>query len=111
VIVPGVGPCHPIDVTSLLGQGEGYFTLGATFSRRKRAVGAARFSQRESCAKHQRLAPVCAVAQIGFALSLQRRRPLGECERAADLLAAKRAEAEQLGMARPIVRFERLRER
>ena len=41
---------------------------------------------------------------------LERNRP-GDTERAHELIAAARAEAEQLGMAREIVRFERLRER
>lgn len=35
----------------------------------------------------------------------------GDRERAADLIAAGRAEAAELGMAREIVRFERLEER
>jgi hypothetical protein len=41
---------------------------------------------------------------------LERNRP-GDTERARELIAAARAEAEQLGMAREIVRCERLRER
>jgi len=35
----------------------------------------------------------------------------GDRERAAELIAAGRVEAEQLGMARELVRFERLRAR
>jgi hypothetical protein len=35
----------------------------------------------------------------------------GDRERARDLIAAGRAEAEQLGMARELVRFERLEAR
>jgi hypothetical protein len=37
--------------------------------------------------------------------------PCGDRERVAELVAAARAEAEQLGMARELVRFERLVQR
>jgi hypothetical protein len=47
----------------------------------------------------------------GWAAMLLDRDAPGDRERAAELIAAGRAEAEQLGMAREIVRFERLRER
>ena len=47
----------------------------------------------------------------GWAAMLLDRDAPGDRERAAELIAAGRAEAEQLGMAREIVRFDRLRER
>jgi hypothetical protein len=47
----------------------------------------------------------------GWATMLLDRDAPGDRERAAELIAAGRAEAEQLGMAREIVRFERLWER
>jgi tetratricopeptide (TPR) repeat protein len=47
----------------------------------------------------------------GWAAMLLDRDAPGDRARAADLIAAGRAEAEQLGMAREIVRFERLTER
>jgi hypothetical protein len=47
----------------------------------------------------------------GWAAMLLDRDASGDRERAAELIAAGRAEAEQLGMAREIVRFDRLRER
>ena len=47
----------------------------------------------------------------GWAAMLLDRDAPGDRERAADFIAAGRAEAEQLGMAREIVRFKRLMER
>jgi len=47
----------------------------------------------------------------GWAAMLLDRNAAGDRERARALIAAGRAEAEQLGMAREIVRFDRLRER
>jgi hypothetical protein len=47
----------------------------------------------------------------GWAAMLLDRDAPGDRERAAELIAAGRAEAEQLGMARELVRFERLAER
>jgi hypothetical protein len=44
----------------------------------------------------------------GWAAMLLDRNDPGDRARAADLIAAGRAEAEQLGMARELVRFERL---
>ena len=55
--------------------------------------------------------PYVVHTRCAWATMLLDRAAPGDRARAAELIAAGRAEAEQLGMAREIVRFERLRER
>ena len=55
--------------------------------------------------------PAIVRTRRAWASMLLDRNAPGDRERARDLIAAGRAEAAQLGMARELVRFERLRER
>ena len=58
-----------------------------------------------------RARPYVVRTRRAWASMLLDRNAPGDRERATDLIAAGRAEAEQLGMARELVRFERLQAR
>jgi hypothetical protein len=67
----------------------------------------------DALAMNERLGarPYVVRTQCVWASMLLERNAAGDAARARELIAAGRAEAEQLGMAREIVRFERLTER
>jgi len=67
----------------------------------------------EALAMNERLGarPYVVRTRRAWAEMLLDRNAPGDAARARELIAAGRAEAEQLGMARELVRFERLRER
>jgi len=70
-------------------------------------AAAALYGALDSVSKQQDVLAVVRTRRAWAAMLLDRNAP-GDAIRARDLIAAGRAEAEQLGMARELVRFERL---